>query len=66
MTDRELSGYDIIGDIHGCADELEGLLGVLGYRQDGRGGPHRHESRCAIFVGDLIDRGRSSFGFCRR
>ena len=24
--------YDIVGDVHGCADELRDLLGVLGYR----------------------------------
>jgi hypothetical protein len=26
-------GYDIIGDIHGCADTLELLLAKLGYMQ---------------------------------
>ena len=25
------AGYDIIGDIHGCAEPLEGLLEALGY-----------------------------------
>lgn len=32
-TDRrqELGPFDIIGDLHGCADELEELLGKLGY-----------------------------------
>src|SRR5688572_3303530 len=49
--------FDIIGDVHGCADELEALLGELGYRQDGDG-PWRHpEGRKAVFVGDLVDRG---------
>ena len=29
---RELAGpFDIIGDVHGCADELEELLALLGY-----------------------------------
>jgi hypothetical protein len=27
--------YDIIGDVHGHADQLEGLLRQLGYRQRG-------------------------------
>lgn len=54
MTD---GGYDIIGDIHGCAEQLEKLLHTLGYRQDGRGGEYRHPQRRAVFVGDLIDRG---------
>lgn len=47
--------YDIIGDIHGHADQLEGLLRALGYAETG--GAWRHPSRTAIFVGDLIDRG---------
>ena len=51
MTD----GYDIIGDIHGHADQLEALLSELGYRPSG--GAHRHPHRQAVFVGDLIDRG---------
>ena len=47
--------HDIIGDIHGHADELEALLTKLGY-QDCRGA-WRHPSRTAIFVGDFVDRG---------
>lgn len=28
--------YDVIGDMHGCADKLEALLAHLGYRcEDG-------------------------------
>jgi hypothetical protein len=52
-----VEGYDIIGDIHGCAAHLEALLSDLGYRPDGPGGAFRHPQRQAIFVGDLIDRG---------
>ena len=51
-----MSGYDIIGDVHGCASKLKGLLDTLGYRQ--HRGAYRHPNRQAIFVGDLIDRGR--------
>ena len=47
--------YDIIGDIHGHADELQTLLTHMGYQS--RGGAWRHPSRQAIFVGDYIDRG---------
>jgi hypothetical protein len=47
--------YDIIGDIHGHADQLEALLTKLGYRE--HRGAWRHPTRTAIFVGDLIDRG---------
>jgi hypothetical protein len=52
-----VEGYDIIGDIHGCAAQLEALLAELGYRQVTPVDPFRHPRRQAIFVGDLIDRG---------
>ncbi|SPE99463.1 polynucleotide kinase-phosphatase [Streptomyces sp. MA5143a] len=53
--------FDIIGDIHGCAHELEALLGKLGYVD----GVHP-EGRTAVFVGDLVDRGPDSPGVLRR
>ncbi|WCE00096.1 polynucleotide kinase-phosphatase [Streptomyces sp. HUAS 31] len=53
--------FDIVGDIHGCASELEALLGTLGYRD----GVHP-DGRTAIFVGDLVDRGPDSPGVLRR
>ncbi|UUU30327.1 polynucleotide kinase-phosphatase [Streptomyces sp. CA-210063] len=53
--------FDIIGDIHGCASELESLLGKLGYVD----GTHP-EGRTAVFVGDLVDRGPDSPGVLRR
>lgn len=46
---------DVIGDIHGYADKLRGLLDGLGYEQSG--GVYGSPDRTAIFVGDLIDRG---------
>ena len=59
--------FDLIGDVHGCTDELEELLRVLGYvctiaNPDDRslsGGPvYAHpDGRIAVFVGDLVDRG---------
>lgn len=52
-----MTGHDIIGDVHGCADQLECLLDELGYRIDPVSGAHRHPERQAVFVGDLIDRG---------
>ena len=61
---REEHGpFDIIGDVHGCYDELIKLLEQLGYRVDpGRGGEGDTvvtppEGRRAIFLGDLVDRG---------
>jgi len=53
--DQPVTGYDVIGDIHGCADPLESLLEAMGYRHVD--GAYRHPSRQAVFVGDLIDRG---------
>ncbi|PXW25224.1 UNVERIFIED_CONTAM: calcineurin-like phosphoesterase family protein [Williamsia faeni] len=52
-----MTGYDIIGDIHGCATKLDGLLGELGYRINNWTGAYWHPKRQAVFVGDLIDRG---------
>jgi hypothetical protein len=49
------AGYDIIGDVHGCANTLEKLLHKLGYRE--KNGVYRHAQRQAIFVGDVVDRG---------
>lgn len=55
---RDDSGpFDIIGDLHGCCDELEELLSVLGYVRN-EGGIFVHpQGRRALFVGDLVDRG---------
>ncbi|MER5695804.1 polynucleotide kinase-phosphatase [Streptomyces mirabilis] len=53
--------FDIIGDIHGCASELETLLDKLGYVD----GAHP-EGRTAVFVGDLVDRGPDTPGVLRR
>ena len=61
---RELRGpFDIIGDIHGCYDELVELLQTLGYRiGDDRRQPtiETPEGRIAVFLGDLVDRGPDS------
>ncbi len=48
--------YDLIGDIHGHADELELLLQKLEYRKD-ENGVYVHPTRKVIFAGDFIDRG---------
>ncbi|MFI8930267.1 polynucleotide kinase-phosphatase [Streptomyces sp. NPDC053474] len=53
--------FDIVGDVHGCASELESLLTRLGYVD----GVHP-EGRTAVFVGDLVDRGPDTPGVLRR
>ncbi|MEK7866587.1 MAG: polynucleotide kinase-phosphatase [Planctomycetota bacterium] len=50
--------FDVIGDVHGCCDELEALLARLGYAREGPDAPFRHaEGRRAVFLGDIVDRG---------
>jgi calcineurin-like phosphoesterase family protein len=56
--------FDVIGDVHGCAEELQELLHKLGYevRFEGEGADrrvttHAPHGRRAFFVGDLVDRG---------
>jgi diadenosine tetraphosphatase ApaH/serine/threonine PP2A family protein phosphatase len=52
--------YDIIGDIHGCYNELIQLLEKLGYREDPYGFYTHPEGRIFGSVGDLVDRGPNS------
>lgn len=55
ISNGHVSGYDIIGDVHGCAQALRLLLQELGYHE--LQGVWRHPERKAVFVGDIIDRG---------
>ncbi len=59
-TDRrsEHGPFDVIGDVHGCYDELCQLLRELGYRVDDDGVTVTPPAgRTAVFVGDYGDRG---------
>jgi protein phosphatase len=63
----ETGPFDIIGDVHGCFDELRALLDRLGYQialqeQDGerRYVAQHPAGRRIILLGDLIDRGPNS------
>ena len=62
---HEHGPFDIIGDVHGCFDELVELLTLLGYsveKQSNVPGSlaysvKRPEGRKVVFLGDLVDRG---------
>ncbi|HTI72426.1 MAG TPA: polynucleotide kinase-phosphatase [Candidatus Limnocylindria bacterium] len=50
--------FDIIGDVHGCFDELVELLGKLGHSVDeSTFTVNPAPGRKLIFLGDLVDRG---------
>ena len=58
----EQGPFDIIGDIHGCFDELVELFKELGYAistrsPDGNTVVEPPHGRKAVFVGDFVDRG---------
>lgn len=55
------SKLDVIGDVHGCHEELQELLAQLGYSGANDAWSHS-EGRFAVFVGDLVDRGPDSLG----
>ncbi|MET0567694.1 MAG: metallophosphoesterase [Hyphomicrobiaceae bacterium] len=63
----EAGPFDIVGDVHGCCDELEMLLTRLGYgvRTSGRNAVKASTERRVIFVGDFIDRGPRSIEVLR-
>jgi polynucleotide kinase-phosphatase len=55
---HEHGPFDIIGDVHGCFDELVELLAQLGYSiETSNANGTESEGRKAIFLGDLVDRG---------
>jgi len=60
--------FDIIGDVHGCLDELLDLLPRLGYAVTEESAEFRivpPPGRKAVFVGDLVDRGPKIPGVLR-
>ncbi|MBK0402603.1 polynucleotide kinase-phosphatase [Adhaeribacter sp. BT258] len=61
---EEHGPFDIIGDVHGCFEELNELLQTLGYLVEKLPDGHYHvqhpENRKLIFLGDLVDRGPDS------
>lgn len=56
----EKGPFDLIGDVHGCFDELVSLLDQLGYRIESTQESYKifhPEGRQIVFLGDLVDRG---------
>lgn len=49
--------FDVIGDVHGCFDELVMLLRKLGYEENAEAGMLHPDGRKPVFLGDLCDRG---------
>ncbi len=55
--------FDVIGDVHGCLDELIELMTTLGYqveRNETEFSVVPPEGRRLVFLGDLVDRGPST------
>ena len=63
-TDRrdDAGPFDIIGDIHGCYDELVELLNALDYDTTNPDRIVPPPGRKVVFLGDLVDRGPDSPG----
>jgi protein phosphatase len=56
--------FDLVGDVHGCLDELLELLTALGYREvDGT--VEHPDRRRVVLLGDLVDRGPDTPGILR-
>lgn len=68
ISEEELAGRNllIVGDVHGCYDELVELLDKCGC---GMGGPTPtagDNNLCVIFAGDLINKGPKSAAVVKR
>ena len=62
----EKGPFDIIGDIHGCYDELCAILGKQGYNVDAEKHTASHpDGRKAVYLGDLCDRGPKNMDVLR-
>ncbi|MFZ0336759.1 MAG: metallophosphoesterase, partial [Terracidiphilus sp.] len=58
---RHMHGpFDVVGDVHGCLDELLALMDAMGYVVERAGREFAvtpPQGRTLAFVGDMVDRG---------
>lgn len=60
--------FDVVGDVHGCFDELLALMAALGYsvtQKDSQYEVVPPAGRTLVFAGDLVDRGPDCPGVLR-
>jgi protein phosphatase len=65
---EQCESMDIVGDVHGCLEELLELMAALGYiveRQNGDFAVTPPLGRKLAFVGDLVNRGPATVGVLR-
>lgn len=56
-----MTSYDVIGDVHGCYDEMIDLIKKMGYILKDDLYVHPYD-RKLVFLGDITDRGPNSIG----
>jgi len=55
---NNVKGWDILGDCHGCWEEMSKLLDKLGHKWGNSGAIHKpSDGRKIVFLGDITDRG---------
>lgn len=54
---KKAKGWDIIGDVHGCFNEMIMLASMMGYQRTENGGLLHPDGRKIAWVGDIVDRG---------
>ncbi len=64
----QCESLDVVGDVHGCLEELLELMAALGYfveRQNGDFAVTPPQDRKLAFTGDLVNRGPATVGVLR-
>ena len=64
----QCGSLDIVGDVHGCLEELLELMAALGYRVDQQAADFAvlpPLGRKLVFAGDMVNRGPATVGVLR-